>query len=83
MEEYYVLISDSDEIPALFKITDGFEKIRMNGEWVDPTVDQLAELDGLLVATITEEFVPIYDEIQSREEIINKQKISDYLAESD
>jgi len=50
----YVLVTDGDEVPALFQITDGVEKLREDGEWVDPTFEQIEELDGILVATIEE-----------------------------
>jgi hypothetical protein len=81
-EETYVLVSDNDEVPALFKITDGFEKIRMNGEWTDPTFEQIEELDGLLVATIEEKFVEVYDEIQASKKVATTADIEPYKTET-
>jgi len=78
-DETYVLISDSNEVPALFKIEDNLEKIRINGEWTDPTAEQIGELDGLLVATITEEFVPVYDEIQASQKTATRKDLEGYV----
>lgn len=77
-DQTYVLISDQDEVPALFKVEGGTEQIRMNGEWTDPTVEQIEELDGLLVATITEEFVPVYDEIQANQKAATKSDLEGF-----
>jgi hypothetical protein len=78
----YVLISDNDEVPALFKITDGLEKMRENGEWVDPTLEQIEELDGLFVATIGEEFISVYDEIQASKKKATTSDIEPYITET-
>jgi hypothetical protein len=78
-DETYVLISDSNEVPALFKIEDNLEQIRINGEWTDPTAEQIGELDGLLVATITEEFVPVYDEIQASQKTATRKDLEGYV----
>jgi hypothetical protein len=82
MEEIYVLISDNDEVPALFKIQDGNEQIRINGEWTDPTFEQIEELDGLLVATIEEEFITVYDEIQASKKVATTSDIEPYKTET-
>ena len=81
-DETYVLVSDNDEVPALFKITDGLEQIRMNGEWTDPTIEQIEELDGLLVATIEEKFVEVYDEIQASKKVATTADIEPYKTET-
>jgi hypothetical protein len=78
----YVLVSDSDEVPALFQITDGVEKLRENGTWVDPTIEQIEELDGLLVATIEEKFVEVYDEIQASKKVATTADIEPYKTET-
>ena len=81
MNEHYVLVSDNDEVPALFKITDGVEQIRFNGEWTDPTFEQIEELDGLLVATIEEKFIEVYDEIQASKKVATAADIEPYKTE--
>jgi hypothetical protein len=81
-DETYVLVSDNDEVPALFKITDGLEQIRMNGEWTDPTIEQIEELDGLLVATIEEKFIEVYDEIQASKKVATTADIEPYKTET-
>lgn len=82
-DEYYVLISDGDEVPALFKISEGLEQIRKDGEWTDPTEDDIEALDGLVVATIKEEFVSVYDEIQAEKKTPNKEDVEPYTVESE
>lgn len=82
MSEHYVLISDNDEVPALFKIDGESEQIRVNGEWTDPTVEQIEELDGLLVATIEEKFVEVYDEIQASKKVATTTDIEPYKTET-
>lgn len=82
MNVHYVLISDKDEVPALFKITDGTEQIRMNGEWTDPTWEQIEELEGLMVATIEEKFIEVYDEIQSSKKVATTSDIEPYKTET-
>lgn len=82
-DEYYVLISDGDEVPALFKISDGLEQIRRDGEWTDPTEEDIESLDGLLVATIKEEFVSVYDEMQAEKKTPTKEEIEPYTVESE
>jgi hypothetical protein len=79
----YVLVTDGDEVPALFQITDGVEKLRENGEWIDPTLKQIEELDGLLVATIEEKFVEVYDEIQASKKIATTADIEPYKTETE
>jgi hypothetical protein len=81
-DEIYVLVSDKDEVPALFKISEGFEQIRMNGEWTDPTIEQIEELDGLLVATIEEKFIEVYDEIQASKKVATTSDIEPYKTET-
>lgn len=82
MEEYtYVLITDGDEIPALFRVEDGLEQMRENGEWIDPTEEQFEKLDGLLMATIDEKFVEIYDEIQASKKVAKASDIEPYKTE--
>jgi hypothetical protein len=81
-DEIYVLVSDKDEVPALFKISEGFEQIRMNGEWTDPTIEQIEELDGLLVATIEEKFIEVYDEIQASKKVATTADIEPYKTET-
>lgn len=82
-DEYYVLISDGDEVPALFKISDGLEQIRRDGEWTDPTEEDIESLDGLLVATIKEEFVSVYDEMQAEKKTPTKEEVEPYTVESE
>jgi hypothetical protein len=82
MDNYaYVLITDGDDVPALFQVTDGKEKLRENGEWVDPTLEQIEELDGLFVATISEEFISVYDEIQASKKTATTSDIEPYATE--
>jgi hypothetical protein len=81
INETYVLVSDNDEVPALFKVTDGVEKLRENGEWVDPTLEQIEELDGLFVATIEEKFIEVYDEIQASKKVATAADIEPYKTE--
>jgi hypothetical protein len=81
MNELYVLVSDDDEVPALFKIEGDIEQMRENGEWVDPTEDQIEKLDGLLVATIGEEFISVYDEIQASKKKATTSDIEPYKTE--
>jgi hypothetical protein len=78
----YVLVTDGDEVPALFQITDGVEKLRENGEWVDPTFEQIEELDGLIVATIEEKFIEVYDEIQASKKVATTSDIEPYKTET-
>jgi hypothetical protein len=78
----YVLISDKDEVPALFKIENGTEQIRMDGEWTDPTWEQIEELEGLMVATIEEKFVEVYDEIQASKKVATTADIEPYKTET-
>ena len=78
----YVLVTDGDEVPALFQITDGVEKLREDGEWVDPTFEQIEELDGILVATIEEQFVSVYDEIQASKKVATTSDIEPYKTET-
>lgn len=78
-DQIYVLISDDDEVPALFKIEDNLEQMRENGQWVDPTPEQIGKLDGLLVATITEEFVSVYDEIQASQKTATRRDLEGYV----
>lgn len=82
MSELYVLVSDNDEVPALFKIDGESEQIRFNGEWTDPTIEQIEELDGLLVATIEEKFVEVYDEIQASKKVATTADIEPYKTET-
>lgn len=82
-DEYYVLISDGDEVPALFKVSEGLEQIRKDGEWTDPTEDDIEALDGLVVATIKEEFVSVYDEIQAEKKTPTKEEVEPYTVESE
>lgn len=82
MSEHYVLVSDNDEVPALFKIDGESEQIRSNGEWTDPTVEQIEELDGLLVATIEEKFIEVYDEIQASKKVATTADIEPYKTET-
>lgn len=82
MSELYVLVSDDDEVPALFKIDGEVEQIRMNGEWTDPTLQQIEELDGLLVATIEEKFIEVYDEIQASKKVATTSDIEPYKTET-
>lgn len=81
MNELYVLISDDDEVPALFKVDGETEQIRMNGEWTDPTLEQIEELDGLMVATIEEKFIEVYDEIQASKKVAKTSDIEPYKTE--
>lgn len=81
-DELYVLISDGDEVPALFKVSEGLEQIRMNGEWTDPTEDQIEALDGLIVATIKEDFISVYDEIQAGKSTPTREDVEPYRVES-
>ena len=82
MSEHYVLVSDNDEVPALFKIDGESEQIRVNGEWTDPTFEQIEELDGLLVATIEEKFIEVYDEIQASKKVATTADIEPYKTET-
>lgn len=83
MDNYtYVLITDGDDVPALFQVTDGKEKLRENGEWIDPTLEQIEKLDGLFVATIKEEFISIYDEIQASKKTAKASDIEPYATET-
>jgi len=82
MSEHYVLVSDNDEVPALFKIDGESEEIRVNGEWTDPTFEQIEELDGLLVATIEEKFIEVYDEIQASKKVATTSDIEPYKTET-
>jgi hypothetical protein len=82
MSEHYVLVSDNDEVPALFKIDGESEQIRVNGEWTDPTFEQIEELDGLLVATIEEKFIEVYDEIQASKKVATTTDIEPYKTET-
>ena len=82
MDEIYVLITDNDEVPALFKIDGESEQIRMDGEWTDPTLEQIEKLDGLLVATIEEKFIEVYDEIQSSKKMATTADIEPYKMET-
>ena len=81
-DEYYVLISDGDEVPALFKISEGLEQIRRDGAWEDPTEEEIESLDGLVVATIKEDFVAVYDEIQASKKTATRDDIEPYAMES-
>lgn len=81
-DAHYVLISDKDEVPALFRIENGSEKIRMGGEWTDPTWEQIEELDGLFVATIEEKFIEVYDEIQASKKVATTSDIEPYKTET-
>ena len=82
MSEHYVLVSDNDEVPALFKIDGESEQIRVTGEWTDPTFEQIEELDGLLVATIEEKFIEVYDEIQASKKVATTADIEPYKTET-
>lgn len=83
MDEYtYVLITDGDEVPALFRVQDGLEQMRENGEWVDPTLEQIEELDGLMMATIEEKFIEVYDEIQASKKVATTADIEPYKTET-
>jgi hypothetical protein len=82
MSELYVLVSDNDEVPALFKVDGDTEQIRMNGEWTDPTLEQIEKLDGLLVATIEEKFIEVYDEIQASKKVATNADIEPYKTET-
>ena len=82
MSEYYVLVSDGDEVPALFKMDGETEQIRVAGEWADPTLEQIEELDGLLVATIDEKFIEVYDELQASKKVATTSDIEPYKTET-
>ena len=82
MENYtYVLVQDNDEIPALFRVANGEEQIRVDGEWVDPTIEQVEELEGLLVVTIEESFVDIYDDMLGSKKTPKREDIEPHVTE--
>ena len=78
----YVLVSDDDEVVALFKnSSDTGDVLRINGEWGDPTFEQIEEWDGYRMVTIEEEFVDIYDEMLAEGEEIDLGNIQPYMTE--
>lgn len=84
MSSYYVLVSDDDNVVALFKRTvSGEEAIRSEEGWTNPTEDQIEEWDGFTVVTIEEKFVDIYDKMLADGEKVTLETIQPYKTEQD
>lgn len=84
MSSYYVLVSDDDNVVALFKRTvSGDEAIRSKEGWTNPTAEEIEEWDGFTVVTIEEKFVDIYDEMLADGEKVTLETIQPYKTEQD
>lgn len=81
--EYYVLASDENKILALFKVSDGIEEVREDGDWVDHEEDKIEEWDGATIVTIEEEFVDVYDKMLAEGEKVTLETIQPYKTEQD
>lgn len=84
MSSYYALVSDEDDVVAVFKETvSNQEAMRVDGGWGYPTEDKIEEWDGFTVVTIEEKFVDIYDKMLADGEKVTLETIQPYKTEQD
>ena len=77
-ESFYVLVSDDDEVMALFKQQNSEESVRADGTWGSPMEEEIEEWDGARVVTIVEDFVEIYDKKIADDEVLMLEDIEEY-----
>lgn len=77
-ESFYVLVSDDDEVMALFKQQNSEESVRADGTWGNPMEEEIEEWDGARVVTIVEDFVEIYDKKIADDEVLMLEDIEEY-----
>lgn len=83
MDETYVLLSDDGYIVALFQNTEEEgDQLRSNGEWVDPTEEQISEWDGLRLVTIEPSFTEVFDAAQASGDTLDESAVQDYKTET-
>ena len=82
MDETYVLLTDDGDVAALFQNTEEEgDQVRLNGEWTDPTEDQILEWDGLTIVTIEPSFIEVFDEAQASGETLDESAVQEYKTE--
>lgn len=82
MDGTYVLLTDDGDVAALFQNTEEEgDKVRLNGEWTDPTEDQILEWDGFTLVTIEPSFIEIFDEAQASGETLEESAVQEYKTE--
>jgi hypothetical protein len=80
--QHYVLVSKDSKVAALFlNSQDLGDVLRENGQWTNPTFEQIEEWDGLRIITIKEEFVDIYDKMLADGGEINLETVQPYMTE--
>jgi hypothetical protein len=82
MDETYVLLTDDGDVAALFQNTEEEgDQVRLNGEWTDPTEEQILEWDGLMVVTIEPSFIEVFDEAQASGKTLDESAVQEYKTE--
>jgi len=82
MSSHYALVSDDDDVVAIFKQTpSNQEAMRSKEGWTSPTAEQIEEWDGYRVFTIEEEFVEDYDKMLAEDKKVILKNIQPYMTE--
>lgn len=83
MEDLYVLIDDDGQVVALFQNDEETgDVVRRNGDWDDPTLEEIEKWDGLQVVTIEPSFIEVFDKAQASGETLDESAVQDYKTET-
>lgn len=81
--EMWAVVDDNDEVIQLVGVDFGtLSQIRDDGEWREISVKEMDASDDLTVVTMSEEFVPVYDEAVRSGKTLKLGEIESYELET-